>query len=69
MVRLVSAEKMVWSLLEKDSLNDFDSGYIGFDGSSDDLHGIYAFIYARNVRCHACDGHTDEQWKVVQYSV
>ena len=23
----------------------------------------------RNVRCHACDGRTDEQWKVEQYSV
>ena len=23
----------------------------------------------RNVRCHACDERTDEQWKVVQYSV
>ena len=23
----------------------------------------------RNVRCHACDGQTDGQWKVMQYSV
>ena len=23
----------------------------------------------RNVRCHACDGRTHGQWKVVQYSV
>ena len=32
---------------------------IGFDGSPDDQHGINAFIYVRNVRCHACDGRTD----------
>ena len=62
---------LIWSLLE-DSQDDFDSEYIGFDGSLDDQHGIYAFIYVRNVRCHACDtrthGHTDSG-KVVQYSV
>ena len=30
---------------------------------------MYAFIYVRNVRCHACDGRTHGQWKVEQYSV
>ena len=48
---------LVWSLL--DSQGDFDSEYTGFDGSPDDSHGIYAFIYVRNVRCHACDERTD----------
>ena len=56
MVRLVRAEKMVLS------------EYVGFDGSRDDQHGIYAFIYVRNVRCHA-NKPTNEQWKVEQYSV
>ena len=88
MVRMVTAEKTVWSgtgqcwfvlgetsvslvflclclcnrlclcicvplpfLNRQDNLN---SEYIGFDGSPDDEHGIYAFIYVRNVRCHAC---------------
>ena len=41
-------------LCQKDSQDDFDSEYIGFDGFPDDLHGIYAPIYLRNVRCHAC---------------
>ena len=54
MVRLVRAEKKVWSLL--DSQDDIDSEFIGFDGSPKDKHGICAFIYVRNVRCHACDG-------------
>ena len=37
MVRLVWAEKMVWfGLCAKDSQDDFDSEYIGFDGSPDD---------------------------------
>ena len=63
---------LVWSgLCQKDSQDDFDSEYIGFDGFPDDLHGIYAPIYLRNVRCHACDGrtHGHGQWKVGQYSV
>ena len=47
---------LVWSgLCQKDSQDDFDSEYLEFD----DYHGIYAFIYVRNVRCHACDGRTD----------
>ena len=53
-------------------MDDFDSEYIGSDGSPDDLHGIYAFKYVRNVRCHACDEHTDgrtDSGKVEQYSV
>ena len=29
----------------------------------------HAFKYVRKVRCHACDGRTHVQWKVVQYSV
>ena len=29
-----------------------------FDGSPDDQHGIYAFIYVRNERYHACDTRT-----------
>ena len=40
MVRLVRAEKMVWSSLvfarKIDSQDDFDSEYTGFDGSPDD---------------------------------
>ena len=39
MVRLVRAEKMffVWSgIFYKDSQDDFDSEFIGFDGSPDD---------------------------------
>ena len=39
MIRLVRAEKMhlVWSgPCEKDSQDDFDSEYIGFDGTPDD---------------------------------
>ena len=62
MVRLVRAEKMVLSGLvfaKKDSQDDFDSEYIGFDGSPDDYRGIYAFICVRNVRYHACDTRTD----------
>ena len=63
--------RRIWSgLCKKDSQDDFDSECIGFDGSPDDQHGIYAFIYVRNVRCHARDTHTrtDGQWKVEQYS-
>ena len=37
MVRLVRAEKMVWSgLCAKDSQDDFDSECVGFDGSPGD---------------------------------
>ena len=31
-----------------------------FHGSPDDLYGIYAIIYVRNMRCHACDTQTVE---------
>ena len=57
---------LVWSgLCYKDSHSqyDFDSEYIGFDGSPNYQHGIYAIMYVRNVRCHAC-GQTDGKWKV-----
>ena len=32
------------------SQDDFDSEYIGFDGSPDVEHGIYAFIYVNQVQ-------------------
>ena len=35
--------------------------YVGFNGSPDDSHGMYAFIYVNNVDIHI--------WKVVQHSV
>ena len=59
----------VWSgLCEKDSQDDFDSEYIGFDRFPDDKHGIHAFVNVRNVRCQVCI-HTDGQCTVGQYYV
>ena len=45
--------------------------HIGFDGSPDDWHGIYAFIYMWEMWDVMPVTHerTDEQWKVEQCSV
>ena len=66
MVGLIRAEKMVLSGLvfarKIARMISIQNVYcIGFDGSPDDQHGIYTFIYVRNERCHACDGRTDER--------
>ena len=60
MVGLVRSKKMVLSglVFARKIARMILNQNIGFDGSPDDKHGIYAFIYVRNVRCHAC-AHTD----------
>ena len=70
MVRLVRAEKMVLSGLV---FARKIARMILIQNIQSLLGPLMINIYVRNVRCHACDGHTDEhtegQWKVVQYSV
>ena len=56
---LVCARKLARKIL---ILNILD-----FLGPFDDLYGIYALIYVRNVRCHTCT-HTRRKWIIKQCS-
>ena len=67
---LFRVENMVWSCLacaRKLARKILILNILDFLGPFDDLYGIYALIYVRNVRCHTCT-QTRRKWIVKQYS-